>query len=150
MEILNYEDKYHKDFKDLSYEWLEKYVSVEPEDEKILNNPREIILDKGGYIYLAKYKDEIVGTISLIKIDATSFELAKLAITENYKSLGIGSHLMEKVITTAKESGAKKIILYTNHNLLAALRLYEKFGFKDVPLVDNKYIESDLKMELYL
>ncbi len=109
MEILNYEDKYHKNFKDLSYEWLEKYVSVEPEDEKILNNPREIILDRGGYIYLAKYKDEIVGTISLIKIDTTSFELAKLAVTENYKSLGIGSHLMEKVITTAKKSGAKKL-----------------------------------------
>lgn len=34
VEIIEYKDKYYDDFKKLSYEWLEKYVFVEPEDEK--------------------------------------------------------------------------------------------------------------------
>ena len=42
IKIVEYEERYRDDFKRLSYEWLEKYVSVEPEDEKILNNPKEI------------------------------------------------------------------------------------------------------------
>jgi hypothetical protein len=58
VQILNFEDKYKKDLKRLSYEWLEKYVSVEPEDEKILNNPREVIVDKGGYIFFLQNMPE--------------------------------------------------------------------------------------------
>jgi len=148
IEIVEFEEKYHDDLKRLSYEWLEKYVSVEPEDEKILNNPKEVVLDKGGYIFFAKCGEEVVGTVSLIKSDESTFELAKLAVTEKYQRLKIGNMLMDKSISVAKEQGAKKIILYTNHVLISALELYKKFNFKEIPLLYNKYMESDLKMEL--
>lgn len=150
IKIVEYEEKYHKDLKRLSYEWLEKYVSVEPEDEKILNNPKEVVLDKGGFIFFAKYNEEIVGTVSLIKVDNNTFELAKLAVTEKYQGLKIGKMLMEKCLYVAKKNNSKKIILYTNHKLSSAIGLYKKFGFKEIPLVNNKYIESDIKMELTL
>lgn len=52
VDIISFKDEYCNDFKRLSYEWLEKYVSVEPEDERILNNPKEVILDNRGYIFL--------------------------------------------------------------------------------------------------
>ncbi len=148
IKIVEYEEKYHSDFKRLSYEWLEKYVSVEPEDEKILNNPKEVILSKGGFIFFAKYNEEIVGTASLIKVDEDIFELAKLAVTEKYQGLKIGKMLIEKCLYVAKQKNAKKVILFTNHILISAIELYKKFGFKEVPIVNNKYIESDLKMEL--
>lgn len=148
--IVEYEEKYHKDLKRLSYEWLEKYVSVEPEDEKILNNPKEVILDKGGFIFFAKYNKEIVGTVSLIKVDLNTFELAKLAVTEKYQGLKIGKMLMEKCLYVAKQNNSNKIILYTNHILTSAIELYKKVGFKEIPLVNNKYMESDIKMELTL
>lgn len=60
IKIVEFEEKYHDDLKRLSYEWLEKYVSIEPEDEKILNNPKEVVLDKGGDIFFAKYGEEVV------------------------------------------------------------------------------------------
>lgn len=150
VKIVEYEEKYHSDLRRLSYEWLEKYVSVEPEDEKILNNPKEVILDKGGFIFFAKYNDELVGTVSLIKVDENTFELAKLAVTEKYQGLKIGKLLMEKCLHVAKQKNAKKVILFTNHILTSAIELYKKFDFKEIPIVNNKYIESDLKMELKL
>jgi ribosomal protein S18 acetylase RimI-like enzyme len=150
IKIVEYEEKYHDDLKKLSYEWLKKYVSVEPEDEKILNNPKEVILDKGGFIFFANYGEEIVGTVSLIKVDENTFELAKLAVTEKYQGLNIGKMLMEKCLYVAKQNNAKKIILFTNHILTSAIEVYKKFDFKEIPLVNNKYIESDLKMELKL
>ncbi len=150
IKIVEYEEEYHDDLKRLSYEWLEKYVSVEPEDEKILNNPKEVILDKGGFIFFANYGEEIVGTVSLIKVDENTFELAKLAVTEKYQGLNIGKRLMEKCLYVAKQNNAKRIILFTNHRLTSAIEVYKKFDFKEIPLVNNKYIESDLKMELKL
>ena len=150
IELIEFEEKYHDDFKRLSYEWLEKYVSVEPEDERILNNPKEVILDSGGYIFLVKINEEIVGTVSLIKVDDVTYELAKLAVTQKCQGLGIGKMLMEHCLRIAKKENTKKIILYTNHKLISAIELYKKFKFIEVQLINNKYIESDLKMELYL
>jgi ribosomal protein S18 acetylase RimI-like enzyme len=150
IKIVEYEDKYHDDLKRISYEWLKKYVSVEPEDERILNNPKEVILDKGGFVFFAKYGEEIIGTVSLIKVDENTFELAKLAVAEKYQGLKIGKMLMEKCLYVAKRKEANKIIIYTNNILVSAITLYKKFDFKEIPLLNNKYIESDLKMELEL
>jgi len=150
IEMVEYEEKYHDDFKKISYEWLKKYVSVEPEDEKILNNPKTVVLDKGGFIFFAKYGEEVIGTVSLIKVDEYTYELAKLAVTEKYQGLKIGKMLMEKCLNVANQKNIKKIILYTNHILISAIALYRKYDFKEITLVNNKYIESDLKMELKL
>lgn len=150
IDIIEYQEQYKCYFINLSYEWLEKYVSIEAEDERILNYPKETILDGGGLIFFAKYNNKIVGTVSLIKIDRDTFELAKLAVTEQYQGQKIGSKLIEKCIQTAQLKKAKKIILYTNHILTAAIYLYNSFGFKEIPERFNKYIEADIKMELYL
>lgn len=150
IEWLTYEEKYKKDLQKLSYEWLEKYVSVEPEDIRILENPEEIIIKPGGEIIFAKYQGEIVGTVSLIKVDEGTFELAKLAVTEKAQGLKIGNQLMDKALEFAKNKGAKKVILYTNRILTSAIAVYQKYGFVEIPMLENKYLESDLKMEKIL
>ncbi|TDY05299.1 UNVERIFIED_CONTAM: hypothetical protein BJ099_1074 [Lysinibacillus xylanilyticus] len=76
--IVPYDSEYKEDLKRLSYEWLEKYVSVEPEDERIINNPEEVVLNCGGFIFFAKYKNEIVGTVSLIKLDGQMYRGSKV------------------------------------------------------------------------
>ena len=149
VEIMKWEERYAEDFISLSIEWLEKYVSVEPADLKIIHHPHEVILDKGGAIFFAKSEDRIVGTVAMIKMKDT-FELAKLAVTEEYKGLKIGNLLMEAAIDFARNSGVSSIYLLTNHTLLPAIGLYKKYGFYQVPLVDNEYIESDMKMLLDL
>lgn len=150
IEIIDFENRYHEDFKRLSYEWLEKYVSVEPEDDKILNDPWGVVLNNGGYIFFAKYGEEIVGTVSLIKVDDGTFELAKLAVTEKYKGKKIGNALMEKCMQTAQKVNAKKLMLYTNRRLIPAIELYKKFGFNELSMINKKYIEADMKMEIVI
>lgn len=148
IKIIEWEDKYAEQFKRLSLEWLEKYVSVEPADLEIINNPHRSILDKGGMIFFALCDGLIVGTVAMIRQNDGSFELAKLAVTEGYKGLKIGNLLMEKSLEFASQRKAITVFLYTNRRLLPAINLYEKFGFKEVPVAQNKYIEADMKMEL--
>lgn len=48
----------------------------------------------------------------------------------------------------AKELGAKKVILYSNSQLTPAISLYEKLGFKHLPIGIGEYKRSDVKMEI--
>lgn len=150
IKIVKWEDRFAKAYIDLSIEWLEKYVSVEPGDLEIIEHPYEAVLNDGGMIWFALIENTPVGTVTVIKSNNNSFELAKLAVTEKYKKLGIGKKLMNIAIEFVKENKAKKIYLFTNHNLIPAINLYKKCKFVQIPLIDNKYIESDMKMELDL
>ncbi|MGO4819627.1 GNAT family N-acetyltransferase [Flavobacterium sp. W22_SRS_FP1] len=131
----------------LNIEWLKKYFKIEPIDEKVLSNPQEEIIDKGGMIFYAKFKEEIVGTVSLLKRTDTAFELSKMAVTDTVQGLGIGKKLLEHCIEIAEQQGIKKIILYSNRCLKSAIHLYEKFGFVEIALEDGVYERADIKME---
>lgn len=131
----------------LNLEWLNKYFKVEPKDERVLSNPQEEIIDKGGMIFYAKYNDKIVGTVSLLKMNDTEFELSKMAVTDGVQGLGIGIKLMEHCVKAAEENQLKKIIIYSNRKLVPAITLYEKFGFKEIPLEAGIYERADIKME---
>jgi drug/metabolite transporter (DMT)-like permease/ribosomal protein S18 acetylase RimI-like enzyme len=148
VEIIDFVDGLHADFKRISHEWLEEYDLLAPEDEEIINDPWGLILAPGGYIYFARYGVEIVGTASLIKVDDTTFELAKFAVVEQYKGRKIGSALLEKCLDTAKREKAQKLILYTSSKLTPAIELYKKFGFTELPVINTKYTGADVKMEM--
>ena len=150
LEIIEYKDKYKEIYKELAMEWLNKYNLYEHEDELILNNPEKLILNKGGYIFLAKLNEKVIGTVSLIPVENGVFELAKLAVTKNYQNNGIAKVLIEKAIQTAKKEDAEKILLYSNSKLKKAYHLYKEYGFKEININNNKYETANLKMELYL
>jgi N-acetylglutamate synthase-like GNAT family acetyltransferase len=134
--------------KKLNLEWLEKYFKVEAPDEVLLSDPQGEIIDKGGMIFYAKYNEKIVGTVSLLKVNESTFELSKMAVTDPVQGLGIGQKLLEHCLKIAKQKGIKKLILYSNKKLLPATYLYKKFGFHEVPLEDGIYERADVKMEL--
>jgi ribosomal protein S18 acetylase RimI-like enzyme len=147
VEIIPFSTTLAAPIKTLNLEWLKKYFKVEPKDEIVLSDPQGQIIDKGGMIFYAKYNDEIVGTVSLIKIDNTTFELSKMAVTDGVQGLGIGKKLMLHCLAVAEAKGMEKLILYSNRKLLSAIHLYEKFGFVEVPLEDGVYERADIKME---
>lgn len=148
--ISQYTDAKKEAFKTLNYEWLEKYFAVEPVDEIMLSNPRKEIIDKGGYIFFAEDNDEIVGTVALINLGGSSFELGKMAVTEKVQGLGIGKRLMEHCLEFAKQNGAKKVLLYSNRKLGSAIHLYTKYGFVEVSVEPGHYQRADIKMEKML
>lgn len=150
IEIIDYKTGYQEYFKSLNLEWIQKYFKVEPADEYVLSNPESVILDKGGFIFFAKYGAEIVGTCALIKVNDRTFELAKMAVNEKYQNLGIGKLLMEKSIQKAKEMYQEKLELYTNAALTKALDIYRKYGFRVVPLDNHPTKRANIKMELTL
>jgi putative acetyltransferase len=146
--IIEYEKKYQPDFKKLNLEWLDKYKLTESHDLMILDDPEGTVIRPGGFIWLAKADEEIAGTAALMNEGHGIYELAKMSVTEKYQGKGIAKLLIEKCIAKAKEVGAIKLLLFSNHQLQAALKMYEKYGFKHVEIKDSPFETADVKMEL--
>jgi len=147
IEIIGYAEELKQHIKTLNVEWLSKYFRVETNDEIQLSNPQAEIIDKGGSIFYARHNNEIVGTVSLLKIDDTYFELGKMAVTEHAKGLGIGQLLMDHTIAVASRMGIKKLVLYSNTSLGPAIHIYEKYGFREVPMEAGHYERANIRME---
>src|ERR1035437_2722509 len=79
--IVPYKPEYKKLFRDINEPWITANFGMEEADFQILDHPEEHILVNGGKIIFALYNDEPVGTCALIKMNDSSFELAKMAVT---------------------------------------------------------------------
>ena len=150
VQVIEYEDRYHAVFKSINEEWLDLYNLKEEPDLVVLNDPKKTIIENKGVIYLARYNGEIIGSAALIREHDGVYELAKMAVAKNHRQMGVGKMLIEKCLEKAAELGAKKIVLFSNHQLKAALALYEKYGFRYIPLKDSPFATADIKMELLL
>ena len=148
--IVDYEDQYQMDFQRLNLEWLEKFNLLESHDLEVLNQPREIVINRGGFIFLLKDNDAIIGSAGIYKVNDEEFELIKMYVAPEYRGKKYGEILLQHCLDKAKEIHASKIILYSNSRLQTAIRMYERFGFKHVDVTGAPFETADVKMELVL
>ena len=148
--IIPYESHHAAIFKQLNLEWLDKYHLTESHDLMVLDDPQGTILDRGGVILLAEYEGEIIGTVALMKEHGNEYELAKMAVAPRMQGRGISKILITAILEEAKTMGVEKLILFSNHQLVAALSLYKKFGFNHVDVTGSPFTTADVKMELVL
>lgn len=148
--IIKYTDSYQPVFRALNLEWLDHYHLREPADMEVLDDPKTTVLDKGGYIWLAMADGKVIGSAALIKEGETSYELAKMAVTEAWRGKGISRLLIDACLQKARAIGATRLTLYSNHQLKTAISLYEKYGFKHIAVHDSPFATADVMMELVL
>lgn len=152
VKIVEYEPKYQSAFKALNEEWISTFFEMEEADYKALDNPKEYILNKGGKIFVALYKDEPLGVCALIKMDEQNydFEMAKMAVSPKAQGKNLGWLLGQAIIDSAKQLGASKIYLESNTILKPAINLYQKMGFEKIVGHQTPYKRCNIQMELNL
>lgn len=104
-----------------------------------------------GTLYVAKYKEKIVGTIILNHEYEDAYETVNwktiddyneilvihtFAVNPNYLRMNIGKKLMDFVFKFAKKSNMKSIRLDVYENNEPAIKLYEKCGYVYIDTVD--------------
>ena len=150
LKIVPFHKKYSSTFYHLNKIWIEKSFSLEESDKFDLLHPEESIMNKGGEIFFVLIENKPIATVAMIPIKSDIYELAKMTVDTQYRGNGIANILMNKCILFAKEKKAKEIILITNNTLVIARNLYDKYGFKEVPLDSDKYLRGNVKMTLNL
>lgn len=150
IEILPFSQAHEVAFKELNLAWIQTHWEAEPADFKALDHPKENIIDKGGYIAVAVQNNVVLGTCALVKMDETTYELAKMAVSDFARGKGIGSMLGNAIVMKAHEFGATRIYLESNTVLKPALSLYRKLGFRPISSRPSPYGRCDIQMELVL
>lgn len=150
IKIVPYEPCYQSAFKSLTEEWINAHWQMEEADKKAVEHPQEYIIDRGGAIFVALYKEQPVGVCALYKLNGSTYdyELAKLAVSPEVHGKGLGEQLCETVINKAIEQGGKKIFLESNTLLKPAIHLYRKLGFKELAEYRPAYARGNIQMEL--
>ena len=150
VQIVAFGDEHAAAFKALNLAWIRQHWEPEPADFEALDHPRTKIIDPGGYIAIALDGGSVVGTCALVRIDAMTYELAKMAVAEAAKGRGIGRLLGDAVIARAKALGAKRVCLDSNTVLEPANNLYRKLGFTETAGPPSAYERCNIQMELLL
>jgi putative acetyltransferase len=108
-------------------------------------------LSAGGQIYFAVLEDEVVGCCALIANGEQSYEVAKMAVSEEHRNKGIGKALLTHVVEAGKALGAEKLVLETNSRLKNAVHVYESLGFQHIDparVEPSPYKRANVFMEL--
>ncbi len=150
LSIIPYESRYQPDFKRLNVEWISRDFTLEEHDLEQLDHPETHILPNQGAIFLAKLNDDIVGTVALVNMGEAGFELAKMSVSPSAQGQGIGKLLCLAALDYARQIGLTSVWLESNRRAKAALRLYERVGFREVPMAPSPYARADIRMEIDL
>jgi GNAT superfamily N-acetyltransferase len=151
VQLVTWRPELRADFERLNREWIERYFAVEEEDRKVFDDPESRIVGPGGQVFFLLDEDGVQGTCAVIRHDAGTLELAKMAVSSAARGRGYGDCLVEAAIAFARSAGARTLMLVSNTRLGPALTLYRKHGFRDVPLDPaNGYSRADIQLELSL
>ena len=148
--VVPYDRSHHEAFRRLNEAWISRYFRLEAPDRRVLDAPQEEILDKGGHILVAVRDGEPIGVCALLRVDGHTFELAKMAVAEPARGLGVGYQLGEAAKARARAAGATRVILESNTVLAPAIALYHKLGFVEVQGLHSEYARCNIHMAVEL
>jgi N-acetylglutamate synthase-like GNAT family acetyltransferase len=153
IDITEYKPENKPFFKALNEAWMKEYFSrILPQEQVLLDNPDLEIIDKGGYIFLAKADDQIIGTCALLRESHKAYEIALMSVTPQFRGQHLGKALLIRAVNKAKQLGAKQVFLISSSKLTTSLDMYRTFGFREVSFDPEMsiYDGTDIKMSLNL
>ena len=99
------------------------YSATTPDSEVISKRWAE------GPVWVAIRDNNIVGTVAAVPKHEGLY-IRSMAVLPTERGKGVGRRLLETVEHFAREQGFGRLFLSTTPFLLAAIRLYENFGFQ--------------------
>lgn len=104
-----------------------------------------------GRLLLLSREDSAAGCVALHKLDAGTCEMKRLYVRPEFRGLGLGKVLAERVIADARGVGYRKLRLDTVEPVMkTAVAMYRNLGFREIEPYRANPIEGALYMELQL
>ena len=101
-------------------------------------------------LYIAFCGSDTVGCVALKQMNEDSGELKRLYVRNKYRKEGIGSLLVDKIISDAKKAGYTYLKLDTLPFLTEAISIYEKKGFERIEKYNDSPMAGGIYMQLKL
>jgi len=150
--VIDYKPGLNKHFHELAGPWLTEELDgrLKEEDGITLQEPDEDHFRGGGFLFYAMYKEQIVGFVTLKRLDDDSFELSKLYINPNYRNFGIDLKLIERCICRSVENNASELWLQTSMQIPDAHLIYLALGFIEKSAPEKIIVHKQTKKVMCL
>ena len=102
-------------------------------------NIREILDKDYEFIYVYEEDDNVLGFIQIEK-HFEVVDLINIAVSEDTRRKGIASKLIQYIIDNVEH---ERFLLEVNSNNTSAIKLYQKFNFKEINIRKNYYSNGD-------
>jgi ribosomal protein S18 acetylase RimI-like enzyme len=113
-----------------------------------IKNIKETYQDCGGEFWALEDNNLIIGSIAVRTIDSENkiLEIKRYFVLPSYQKQGVGAKLMAHAISFAEKNGFNKIRLDTMRKSEAAMIVFKKHGFYEIPKYNNNHI-AEIFME---
>jgi putative acetyltransferase len=103
------------------------FAATTPDEPEVAGRMQE------GPMWVAVWKDRIVGTASAVLTGEKGSYVRGVAVVPSARGLGIAESLMNQVESFARQHGCTRLFLTTTPFLTSAVRLYQRLGFALIP-----------------
>lgn len=123
-----------------------EYLSMQNYDREV-EHLEEKYGPPEGRLYLALWDGALAGCIGMKRIDDERAEMKRLYVRPAYRGKKIGDALVARILSEAEAAGYRKMLLDTLPFLGAALHLYRRHGFYEVPCYNDSPLNTSVFME---
>jgi DNA-binding MarR family transcriptional regulator/GNAT superfamily N-acetyltransferase len=99
--------------------------------------------------WIAERDGQIAGSVFLVSKSRTAAKLRLLLVEPAARGLGVGTRLVSECVRFAKQAGYRRVVLWTQSELDAARRIYERTGFRRVAEEAHHSFGRDLVAETW-
>ncbi len=117
-----------------------KYFNI-AELDRYMQDMRSIITRNQGDCFFAKWHDQIIGCLCIIRRSFNYCEIIHLWVDDTHRRRYVGTRMLEKAISTSKEMGASTIFLQSHPKLVAANALFQQSGFTTMGQMPKSFEE---------
>lgn len=95
-----------------------------------------------GSLLIAFLDGGVAGCVGMRPIGEAIGEMKRLYVRPAYRRRGLGKHLVEAAIQSARHAGYRELRLDTLLAMTRAQGLYQRLGFVEIPPYNNNYLQG--------
>ena len=124
-----------------------RYWEASGEFDDMANVEEQYFQNCGLFLVVLDDK-KVIGSGAVKKFNASTAELKRLWLLEEYHGQGIGYRVVSQLIDFSQTNNYKRIILQTSPEQTRAITFYKKLGFQEIESYNQKAGEISLELQL--
>jgi len=119
---------------------IERISFKQPYPQSFLES---LLIIAGDLFLVAKVKERVIGYAVALLRGGVLGHVISIAVHPDFRKRGVGAALLKELLSRLRSKGAQFVRLEVRISNRAAIKLYKKFGFKEIYLVPNYYPDGE-------